>query len=38
VHRGTDAIYISALGDVNGDAPGGVFTLDHRTFEPPLGR
>ncbi|MEV6981254.1 selenium-binding protein SBP56-related protein [Sphaerisporangium sp. NPDC051017] len=34
VHCGTDAIYVSALGDVNGDAPGGVFMLDHDTFEP----
>ncbi|GHE41769.1 selenium-binding protein [Streptosporangium violaceochromogenes] len=34
VHCGTDAIYVSALGDVNGDAPGGIFTLDHDTFEP----
>ncbi|WP_406313042.1 selenium-binding family protein [Streptosporangium sp. NBC_01639] len=34
VHCGTDAIYISALGNVDGDAPGGVFTLDHDTFEP----
>jgi selenium-binding protein 1 len=37
VHCGTDAIYVSALGDVAGDAPGGVFMLDHDTFEP-LGR
>ncbi|MDF5755309.1 selenium-binding protein SBP56-related protein [Spongiactinospora sp. TRM90649] len=37
VHCGTDAIYVSALGDVSGDAPGGVFMLDHDTFEP-LGR
>ena len=34
VHCGTDAIYVSALGNVDGDAPGGVFTLDHDTFEP----
>ncbi|MCG5219810.1 selenium-binding family protein [Streptosporangium sp. KLBMP 9127] len=37
VHCGTDAIYVSALGNVDGDAPGGVFTLDHDTFEP-IGR
>ncbi|PZG54139.1 selenium-binding protein [Spongiactinospora gelatinilytica] len=37
VHCGTDAIYVSALGDTAGDAPGGVFMLDHDTFEP-LGR
>ncbi|GII87224.1 selenium-binding protein [Sphaerisporangium siamense] len=34
VHCGTDAIYVSALGNVDGDAPGGVFMLDHDTFEP----
>jgi methanethiol oxidase len=34
VHCGTDAIYVSALGNVDGDAPGGVFMLDHETFEP----
>ncbi|MCZ7572709.1 MAG: selenium-binding family protein [Ardenticatenaceae bacterium] len=34
VHCGPDAIYISALGSANGgDGPGGVFTLDHYTFE-----
>ncbi|MFD0665413.1 selenium-binding protein SBP56-related protein [Thermocatellispora tengchongensis] len=37
VHCGTDAIYVSALGNAEGDAPGGVFMLDHDTFEP-LGR
>jgi methanethiol oxidase len=37
VHCGTDGIYISALGAPDGDGPGGVFVLDHQTFEP-LGR
>src|SRR5690606_19671348 len=30
-------IYISALGNPDGGGPGGVFLLDHETFEP-LGR
>jgi selenium-binding protein 1 len=34
VHCGPDGIYMSALGNANGDAPGGVFVLDHDTFEP----
>jgi methanethiol oxidase len=34
VHCGPDAIYVSALGSTNnGSGPGGVFTLDHRTFK-----
>ncbi len=37
VHCGPDGIYVSALGNPDGDAPGGVFVLDHETFEP-LGR
>jgi methanethiol oxidase len=37
VHCGPDAIYVSALGNPEGDGPGGVFMLDHQTFEP-LGR
>jgi methanethiol oxidase len=37
VHCGPDGIYISALGAPDGDGPGGVFVLDHQTFEP-LGR
>jgi selenium-binding protein 1 len=37
VHCGPDAIYVSALGNADGDAPGGIFMLDHETFEP-LGR
>jgi selenium-binding protein 1 len=37
VHCGPDGIYVSALGNANGDAPGGVFLIDHETFEV-LGR
>ena len=33
VHCGPDAIYMSALGAPDGDGPGGIFTLDHDTFE-----
>jgi len=37
VHCGPDGIYVSALSAVDGDGPGGIFVLDHQTFEP-LGR
>jgi selenium-binding protein 1 len=37
VHCGPDGIYLSALGSPSGDGPGGIFALDHDTFEP-LGR
>lgn len=34
VHCGPDAIYVSALGSANGDdGPGGVFLLDHFSFD-----
>ncbi|MEO6526311.1 MAG: selenium-binding protein SBP56-related protein, partial [Gemmatimonadaceae bacterium] len=33
VHCGPDAIYINALGAPDGDGPGGIFMLDHETFE-----
>jgi selenium-binding protein 1 len=33
VHCGPDGIYMNALGDVNGDGPGGIFIIDHDTFE-----
>lgn len=36
-HCGPDGIYISALGNAAGDGPGGIFVLDHYSFEP-LGR
>jgi len=32
-HCGPDGIYMSALGAADGNAPGGVFTIDPRTFE-----
>lgn len=34
VHCGPDAIYINALGTPDGGGPGGVFMLDHETFDP----
>ncbi len=37
VHCGPDGIYVSALGAPDGGGPGGVFVLDHDTFEV-LGR
>ena len=37
LHCGPDGIYISALGSPSGEGPGGIFALDHYTFEP-LGR
>ncbi|HXF56205.1 MAG TPA: selenium-binding family protein [Actinomycetota bacterium] len=37
VHCGPDGIYLNALGAPDGEGPGGVFLLDHETFEP-LGR
>jgi selenium-binding protein 1 len=37
VHCGPDGLYVSALGNPEGDAPGGVFLLDHESFDP-LGR
>jgi methanethiol oxidase len=33
VHCGPDAIYISALGNADGDGPGGIFTMDCDTFD-----
>ena len=33
IHCGPDDIYISALGAPDGNGPGGVFVLDHKTFE-----
>jgi selenium-binding protein 1 len=32
-HCGPDAIYVSALGAPDGDGPGGIFLLDHTTFD-----
>jgi selenium-binding protein 1 len=33
VHCGPDGIYLNALGGTNGDGPGGIFMLDHESFE-----
>jgi hypothetical protein len=33
IHCGEDAIYVSALGAADGGGPGGIFVLDHETFE-----
>jgi methanethiol oxidase len=37
VHCGPGGIYVTALGNAEGKAPGGVFVMDHESFEP-LGR
>ena len=37
VHCGPDGIYVSALGAPDGDGPGGIFMLDHESFDV-LGR
>jgi selenium-binding protein 1 len=37
VHCGPDGIYVSALGAPDGNGPGGIFMLDHDTFDV-LGR
>jgi methanethiol oxidase len=34
VHCGPDAIFVNALGGADGEGPGGIFVLDHETFEP----
>jgi selenium-binding protein 1 len=33
VHCGPDGIYLNALGSTGGDGPGGLFTIDHETFD-----
>jgi selenium-binding protein 1 len=33
VHCGPDGIYMNALGATDGNGPGGIFVLDHETFE-----
>jgi selenium-binding protein 1 len=33
VHCGPDGIYLNGLGSGDGDGPGGIFMLDHDTFE-----
>jgi len=37
LHCGPDGIWVSALGSPDGNGPGGIFGLDHYTFEP-MGR
>src|SRR5437660_8296721 len=37
IHCGPDGVYMSAIGAPDGEGPGGIFALDHYTFEP-LGR
>jgi methanethiol oxidase len=37
IHCGPDAIYVSALGAQDGGGPGGIFLLDHESFDV-LGR
>ena len=37
VHCGPGGIYVTALGNAEGKAPGGIFIMDHESFEP-LGR
>ena len=37
IHCGPDGLYVSALGAPDGDGPGGVFLLDHDSYDP-LGR
>jgi selenium-binding protein 1 len=37
VHCGPGGIYVTALGNAEGRAPGGIFIMDHESFEP-LGR
>lgn len=33
VHCGPDGIYLNALGATDGNGPGGIFVIDHETFE-----
>jgi selenium-binding protein 1 len=33
IHCGPEGIYVSALGNAEGKAPGGVFLMDHETFD-----
>ncbi|MBV8119523.1 MAG: selenium-binding family protein [Alphaproteobacteria bacterium] len=37
VHCGPGGVYVTALGNAEGKAPGGIFLMDHESFEP-LGR
>jgi selenium-binding protein 1 len=33
VHCGPEGVYLNALGNPEGDGPGGIFLLDHETFD-----
>ncbi len=33
IHCGPEGIYVSALGNPAGDGPGGIFLMDHETFD-----
>jgi selenium-binding protein 1 len=33
LHCGPDAIYVNAIGAPDGDGPGGIFVMDHKSFE-----
>jgi len=33
IHCGPEGIYVSALGNPDGDGPGGIFLMDHETFD-----
>jgi selenium-binding protein 1 len=33
VHCGPDGVYLSALGSASGDGPGGIFVMDHNSFD-----
>jgi selenium binding protein SBP56 len=37
VHCGPSGIYVAALGNREGKGPGGVFVMDHESFEPASG-
>jgi selenium-binding protein 1 len=37
VHCGPGGVYVTAMGSRDGGAPGGIFVMDHETFEP-MGR
>jgi len=34
VHCGPGGVYVTALGNADGQAPGGIFIMDHESFEP----
>ena len=33
VHCGPEGIYVTALGNAEGKAPGGIFLMDHESFD-----